>query len=95
MDGDQGVVADVGDCGTDHVQVREEREQRPVPRTPRDEVADRIGLDLGDAGDGLTEGVEGELLVPGGAVRAQERVEKLRNRHRAGSLWPCESRPTC
>ncbi len=93
--GDQRVVADVGDRGTDHVQVGKEGEQRPVPRAPRDEVPDRIALHLGDACDGFADGLEGQLLVPGGAVCAHERVEKLRDRHRAGSLWPCESRPTC
>ena len=93
--GDQRVVGDVRDRGADHVQVREERQQRPVALAARDQVADRVRLDLGDVADGVSHRVERELLVPGGPVRAQQAVEELREGHRAGSLWPCASPQTC
>ena len=47
--GDQPVVGDVRDGGADHVQMGEERQQRPVTAAARDQVPDRVGLDLGDA----------------------------------------------
>jgi len=61
----------------------------------RDQIPDRVRLDLGHLADGIADDVEGELLVPGGPMRTQQAVEELRDGHRAGSLWPCASRQTC
>ena len=90
VDRDEPVVVHVRDREPDHVEVREEREQRAVaaPGTPRDEVPDRVGLDLGDVADALADGVEGKVLVPGRAVGTQQRVEQRRESHPAESrLW--------
>ena len=88
MDCDQPVGLDVGDGEPDHVEVGDEREQR-APRPPADdEIPDRVALDLSHVADRVTDDVEGQLLLPGGAVREQQRVEELRDGHLAGSLWP-------
>ena len=86
MHGDQGVVRDVRDGEADHVQVRDESEQRALARAARDEVPDRVGLDLGDVADRLAHDVEGQLLVAGRAVRANERFEECGDRHCRSSL---------
>jgi hypothetical protein len=92
---EEPVVRDVRDREADHVQVREEGEERALAAPPHDEIPHRVGLDLCRVPHRPSHRVERELLVPGGAVRAQERVECLRQRHGAGSLWRCRSRPTC
>ena len=73
VDGDEPVVVHVRGGEPDHVEVREEREQRPVsaPGTPCDQVPDRVGLDLGDVAHALADRAEGEVLVPCWAMRAQ------------------------
>ena len=79
--GDQRVVRDVRDGEADHVQVRDQSEQRALARAARDQIPDRVGLDLGDVADGLAHDVEGQLLVAGGTVRANERFEECGDRH--------------
>jgi hypothetical protein len=82
MDRDQPVVRHVRDCEPDHVEMREERQQRPVAAAPPgDQVPDRVRLDLGELADGVAHGVEREVLVTGRAVGAQERVEEIRKSH--------------
>jgi len=82
VDGDQRILGDVGDRQPDHVQVRDQREQRSVGCPARDQVPDRVGLDLGDVADRVAHDVEGQVLVPGRPVRANECFEELRDRHR-------------
>lgn len=71
----------MGDREADHVEVREERQQRPLTAAPCNEVPDGVGLDLGNVADRLAHGVESEVLVPRRAVGAQERIETIRKSH--------------
>ena len=73
---DQAVLGDVRDGEADHVEVRDEGDQRAVRPAARDDVADRVGLDLGDVADRLAHDVERELLVPGRPVCPDERFEE-------------------
>ena len=86
-------------CATasaDHVEVREERQQRPIAPAVRDDIPDGVGLDLGHLADGLADDVEGELLVPRGPVRAQQAVEELWDGHvRAVYGRDASDRQTC
>ena len=89
--GDQCVVGDVRDGEADHVQVRDQREQRAFARAARDEVSDRVGLDLGDVADGVADDVEGQVLVAGRAVRANECFEECWDRHGRRSLGSADA----
>ena len=84
VDREQPVVADVRDGEPDDVDVREEREPRRAARAglPGDEVADGVALDVGDAVEGVAHDVVGEVLVAGGAVGTEQRVEQRRHGHR-------------
>jgi hypothetical protein len=70
--GDQSVVRDVRDSEADYVEVRDEGDQRAVGATSRDNVADGIGLHLRELADRFADDVEGEVLVPRGAVSAEK-----------------------
>jgi anthranilate synthase component 1 len=83
VDVDQAVVGDVRDREADHVEMGEQRHERPFAAPARDEVPDRVGLDLGEAGARVAHDVEGQVLVPGGAVRPEQRLEKR---------WDCHVR---
>ena len=82
---EQAVVGNVGDRQADDVEMGEERQQGAVAAAgpPRDQVADGVRLDLGHASDRAADDVEGELLVPGRTMRAEQLVEERRD-HGAG-----------
>ena len=90
MHGDQPVVADVRDGerrsrrGARRTRAAALRRRRRATMLPTESVS--ISATIADR---LADDVEGELLVPGGPVRAEQAVEELRDGHRAGSLWPC------
>ena len=85
---DQRVIGDVRDRKPDHIEVRDQREQRPFAGSACDEVSDRIGLDVGNVADRLPHHVESQVLVPRRAVSAQKRFEECRDRHDRRSLGP-------
>jgi hypothetical protein len=78
---DQGVVRDVRNGEADHVEVRDERDQRAIGPPPRDDVADGIGLHLCQIADRVADDVERELLVSRRAVSAEKCIEDIWQRH--------------